>query len=84
VPAAVGGAHDDVAAADVSFCGSGGLESLFIRTLGPNDTDAPVIEAWRAAARAATVSADTMARTPLEMPPGYRWMCKIQRGVAAA
>jgi hypothetical protein len=23
-----------------------------------------------------------MALTPFEMPPGYRWICKIQRGVA--
>ena len=71
-------------AAAVSFCGSGGLESLFICTLGPNDADAPVIEALRAAALAAAASGDTMARTPLEMPPGYRWICRIQRGVAAA
>ena len=67
----------------VSFCGSGGLESLFICTLGPNDADAPVIEALRAAARAAIASDETMALTPSEMPPGYRWICKIQRGVAA-
>ena len=57
---------------------------MFICTFGPNDAEAPVTRPLRAAARAAIAWDETMALTPSEMPPGYRWICKIQRGVPGA
>jgi hypothetical protein len=55
----------------VSFCGNGGLESVFIWTLDPDgagaDATAPLL-----APRAAIAAGETIARTPFEIPPGYR------------
>jgi hypothetical protein len=59
------------------------LESVFICTFGPKETDADAPDIACLAARAAIAWGETMARTPFEMPPGYRSMCKIQRGVLA-
>src|SRR5262245_2484426 len=69
-------------ATDVSFCGSGGKESSFICTFGPELVLAAERRECPYFARAAAASWDTIARTPDEMPPGYSRMCLIHRGVA--
>jgi len=46
------------------------LESVFIWTFGPKETDADGPDIARLAARAAIACVETMARTPFEIPPG--------------
>jgi hypothetical protein len=46
------------------------LESVFICTFGPKETDADGPDIACLAARAAIARGETMARTPFEIPPG--------------
>jgi hypothetical protein len=56
------------------------LESSFICTFCSAGAAAAPL-ARRCLAWAAAAAGLAIARTPLEMPPGNRWMCSIQRGV---